>query len=135
MLATPTLTMEQDLDLGEPIVCAEYDLEEALKHKNAMRLAREDSRSAYNDDESIELEDAAVETTRFSSARATTAMAPALTRNAKKNQKQRLHQRERRRAATVQALNSTTPPVPTARVLEKAAQSAPVHASFSASDF
>ncbi|KAJ7694510.1 hypothetical protein B0H14DRAFT_2650964 [Mycena olivaceomarginata] len=123
------------LDLGEPIVCTEYDLEEALKHENAARLAREDSGSAYDNDESIELEDAAAETTPFSSARTTTAMAPAHTRNAKKNQKQRLRQCKRRKAATVQALNSTTPPVPTARVLEKAAQSAPIHASFSASDF
>jgi hypothetical protein len=58
-----------------------------------------------------------------------------LTGKQKKRQQKRRHERAQRKATTIEALNSVTPPVPTPRVLEKAAASVPVNVSFSAEGF
>jgi hypothetical protein len=53
----------------------------------------------------------------------------------KKKQAKRVHNHTKRRVTTINALNSTTAPVPTPRILEKAAQSVPINVAFSADDF
>jgi hypothetical protein len=45
------------LDLGEPILCAGYDLAEGLRRENAARMAREDGIGCSDDDE-LEIEEA-----------------------------------------------------------------------------
>jgi hypothetical protein len=109
-------------NLGAPIVCAEYDLEEALIRANAARMAREDSGSVSDDDQ--ELEDAtpltASPSTSPSKNQQPTPPPPmALGRLAKKKEDKRRKQRGKRKMAALASLSSTTPPAPTPRVLEK----------------
>jgi hypothetical protein len=44
-----------DLDnIGQPIICAQFDLEQALLHENAVRMAREDRGSTSDDEDELE---------------------------------------------------------------------------------
>jgi hypothetical protein len=58
-----------------------------------------------------------------------------MTRAEKKKHKKRLYDRSKRKDSTVEALNGTTAPVPTPRVLAKAAESTPIDVPISAEDF
>ncbi|KAJ7824057.1 hypothetical protein B0H14DRAFT_3469580 [Mycena olivaceomarginata] len=115
-------------DLGDPIVCAAYDLEEALQHENAARIAREDAGLASDDDDDpVEVEDATRATNPIKSSAVRPPASPGvpqeLTGKKKKKLQKRRHERAKRKATAIDALNSVTPPVPTPRVLEKAAAS------------
>ncbi|KAF7366849.1 hypothetical protein MSAN_00943500 [Mycena sanguinolenta] len=79
---------------GDPIICDSYDLEDALKAENDVRMAREDL-GAPSDDEEIELEDP---TPRLSRARRPSSprnpvAAPELTGKAKKKHQKRERER------------------------------------------
>jgi hypothetical protein len=58
-----------------------------------------------------------------------------LTGKAKKKDKKRCRDRTKRKADTLESLNSTTPPAPTPRVPDKAARSTPITVTFAADDF
>ncbi|KAJ7691677.1 hypothetical protein B0H14DRAFT_3531788 [Mycena olivaceomarginata] len=60
---------------------------------------------------------------------------PPLTGKAKKKDKKRRCERAKRKADTLESLNSTTPPAPTPRVLDKAARSTPITVTFAADNF
>jgi hypothetical protein len=59
----------------------------------------------------------------------------ALTRNAKKMAKKRARERAKRRDDAVQSQSAVEPPLPTPRMLQKAAESEPISTTFSAQDF
>lgn len=123
-------------DLGAPIVCAEYDLEECLLREYTAQMARED-RGPTSDDED-ELEEAPLLTASHNvhqQPTAPTGPASALTGLAKKKERNRRRQRAMRKDATLASLESTTPPAPTPRVLQKAAQAVPISIPFAADDF
>ncbi|KAJ7776667.1 hypothetical protein B0H14DRAFT_2631678 [Mycena olivaceomarginata] len=127
-------------DLGDPIVCAAYDLAEALRCENAVRIAREDAGLASDDDDDpVEVEDATRATNPGKSSAAcppvSPGVSPELTGQLKKKQQKRRRERAKRKATAIDALNSVMPPVPTPRVLEKAAASVPVSVPFSAEGF
>ncbi|KAJ7750766.1 hypothetical protein B0H14DRAFT_3513344 [Mycena olivaceomarginata] len=128
--------LDENLDLGAPIICAGFDLEAALLRENAARMAREDSGCILEDEE--EIEDALPQSASPRVHQPSTApigITAPLTGTAKKNDQKRCRDREKRKAATVASLNSTTPPAPTPRVLDKATQSTPIAITFAAADF
>ncbi|KAJ7679695.1 hypothetical protein B0H14DRAFT_3536176 [Mycena olivaceomarginata] len=128
----------EDFDLGQPIICANYDLEHALELENQVRMAREDSSVVSDDNEEPDIDDATPETARPAAEprpTSTTADTPRLTGTAKKNALKRTRERAQHRADTARSQSSIVPPVPTARVLQKAAASEPISISFSAENF
>ncbi|KAJ7796029.1 hypothetical protein B0H14DRAFT_3495283 [Mycena olivaceomarginata] len=128
---------EHEESLGEPIVCADYDLEAALRQENAARMAREDAGLASDEDEDDEVEEATQENARYAHNTPVATPAPSLplTGDQKKKDQNRRRQRAKRKAAVVAALSSTTPPPPPPRNLEKAAASVPIKVAFAADDF
>jgi hypothetical protein len=129
-------TFPENIDLGAPIICAGFDLEAALLRENAARMAREDSGCILEDEE--EIEDALPQSASPHVHQLSTApigITAPLTGTAKKKDQKRRHDREKRKTDTVASLNSTTPPAPTPRVLDKATQSTPIAITFAADDF
>ncbi|KAJ7701737.1 hypothetical protein B0H14DRAFT_3031547, partial [Mycena olivaceomarginata] len=111
-------------DLGEPIICGDFDLEDALKRENEARMARETSHL-----DSREEDPDVVRTTQNEAA------PQALTRDTKKKAKKRARDRAQRQADAVQSQSAIEPPLPTPRMLQKAAESEPISTTFSAQDF
>ncbi|KAJ7873818.1 hypothetical protein B0H14DRAFT_2569506 [Mycena olivaceomarginata] len=128
----------EGFDLGEPIICEEYDLEEALKRENEARLAREASGAVSEEDE-LEVEEATGLNARREKPapppQPTAAASQPLTGREKKKQQNRARQRAKRKADTVASLSSISPPLPSPRVLQKATESIPLSISFSADGF
>ncbi|KAJ7862388.1 hypothetical protein B0H14DRAFT_3444764 [Mycena olivaceomarginata] len=126
-------------DLDEPIICADYDLEEALKRENDARLAREASGMASEEDD-LEVEEA-TSLNAYSAKKPappqepTAAASPPLTGKEKKKQQKRTRDRAKRKATTIASLSSPLPPLPSPRVLQKATESIPLSISFSAEGF
>ncbi|KAJ7788449.1 hypothetical protein B0H14DRAFT_2628273 [Mycena olivaceomarginata] len=108
-------------DLGEPIICGDFDLEDALKRENEARMARETSHFDSRE-EDPDVEEATPENTRptHQAVRATQnkAAPQALTRNTKKMAKKRVRDRAKRRADAVQSQSAVEPPLPTHRMLQ-----------------
>ncbi|KAJ7718096.1 hypothetical protein B0H14DRAFT_3521796 [Mycena olivaceomarginata] len=88
-------------------------------------MAREDG-VGCSDDNELEIEEADSQPARATSTR------PASPATAHKKQ---LYDRSKRKDSTVKALNGTTAPVPTPRVLTKAAESTPIDVPISAKHF
>jgi hypothetical protein len=129
-------TFPENIDLGAPIICAGFDLKAALLHENAARMAREDSGCILEDEE--EIEDALLQSASPRVHQPSTApigITAPLTGTAKKKDQKQRRDREKRKTDTVASLNSTTPPAPTPRVLDKAAQSTPITITFAADNF
>ncbi|KAJ7820008.1 hypothetical protein B0H14DRAFT_3472643 [Mycena olivaceomarginata] len=131
-----TGSLSENHELGAPIICAGYTLEVGLERENAARMACEDSGSTS--DEEDELEDAvpAADSSRTDQP-PTLPIGPtaALTGKAKKKDQKRRRDRAKRKADTLASLNSTTPPLPTPRALDKAAQATPIAITFAADNF
>ncbi|KAJ7815300.1 hypothetical protein B0H14DRAFT_3476254 [Mycena olivaceomarginata] len=93
----------EGFDLGEPIICEEYDLEEALKRENEARLAREASGAVSEEDE-LEVEEATGLNARHEKPapppQPTAAASQPLTGREKKKQQNRARQRAKRKADT-----------------------------------
>ncbi|KAF7366118.1 hypothetical protein MVEN_00488600 [Mycena venus] len=127
-------------DLGEPIICSDYDLEDALRRENEACMAREELGLGNKDNEDYELEDP---TPPHHPGPAPCMPGPSslpipvepLTCGEKRKQKKCLCERTKRRTATAQSLDSMTPPPPTARILKKASQCMPIQAPFCAQNF
>ncbi|KAJ7880771.1 hypothetical protein B0H14DRAFT_3434322 [Mycena olivaceomarginata] len=131
-----TGSLSENHELGAPIICAGYNLEVGLEHENAARMACEDSGSTS--DEEVELEDAvpAADSSRTNQP-PTLPIGPtaALTGKAKKKDQKRRRDRAKRKADTLVSLNSTTPPLPTPRALDKATQATPIAITFATDNF
>ncbi|KAJ7355486.1 hypothetical protein DFH08DRAFT_803495 [Mycena albidolilacea] len=124
------------LDIGDPVICAGYDLEDRLCRENTTCMACEDGLAPDNDDYDIEVEAATSQPLQTATQQPETPPdATALTREQKKKNIKSARNHAKRRTTTVEALNSTTALVPTPHVLEKAAQSAPINVSFTTRDF
>jgi hypothetical protein len=77
-----------DLDnIGQPIICAQFDLEQALLRENAARMAREDHGSTSDDEDELEEATPLATSRNISPPPAAHATPPPLTGNAKKKQK------------------------------------------------
>ncbi|KAJ6494207.1 hypothetical protein C8R45DRAFT_1095156 [Mycena sanguinolenta] len=122
---------------GTPIICHHYDLEHALQLENVARMTREDI-GALSDDE-VELEEPEPTALRCPTARTSTCppkpSAPHLSGKEKKKQKKRERERAQRRDRKISALNSSTAPLPSPRILNKAATTVPIQVEYTAEKF
>ncbi|KAJ7695537.1 hypothetical protein B0H14DRAFT_3530146 [Mycena olivaceomarginata] len=103
-------------------------------------MAHEDAGSLSDDDDGPELEDvpplsAAHSTSPSMNKQPTPPSTMPLRGLTKKKADSRRKQRDKRKTATLASLSSTTPPAPTPRVLEKAAQAEPIRINFAADGF
>jgi hypothetical protein len=122
--------------MGDPIICAGYDLQEGLRHKNTARMAREDGPAPPDNDDDVEVEAATSQPLQTATQQPETPPdATNLTRAQKRKNIKKVRDRAKRKVTTIENLNGMTAPVPTLRVLKKAAQVAPINVSFTAQDF
>ncbi|KAJ7339274.1 hypothetical protein DFH08DRAFT_812665 [Mycena albidolilacea] len=127
------------MDELEAYCLREYNLEEALKQENEAHLVREASRAVSEEDE-LEVEEATSLNARRAEKPApppqpTAAASQPLTGREKKKQQSRAWQCTKHKVDTIASLSSSSPPLPSPRILQKATESIPLSIRFLADGF